>query len=874
MSFLKNLVRGSKPDTAKKVSTQSRTGSEQAEQVTAGESGSALQVSVSQILMQQVLTSKQAVIELISEKMLEHGFVSASYADALNEREQKVSTYLINGVAIPHGTNEAKSLVKKTGVIIVQIPQGIRWNEQEDQAKFIVGIAAKGSDHLDLLQKLTQVVMDRELAEKMATTLDPNDILAALCIQPTSDSALQDYEHCAQATVIDEAGMHARPASLLSAQAAHFKNTDIRIRNKTVTANAKSMASLLAMGAVKGDQLTVSAQGELSQDAVKRLSRLIDEGLDENDEEPNQDYNPLEGLPALTGVNCTHSLNGCAASPGIAHAPVFYLQSRHHQIARQSQGGEQEEQRLSLALIRAGEQLTQLHEDLASKAAKEAAIFQAQKQLLNDEVLVEATKALIAQGNSAEWAFKEAVRVQVDALAQVNNERLRARIADFFDVRDRVLSILTGSVAGPEFPSDDFILLASDLTPSQTAGLQGLPVKAICTELGGPNSHMAILARALGIPALVGLGKESFAEITNGTDAILDAQAANLYLSPDQNTQHKAQQSIQQWQAIRTAEAAQKHLPAQTQDGRSVEIVCNIANPEDAANVLDNGGEGVGLLRTEFLFEAAQSEPSVSEQKNALQAIVQQIGTRQLVVRTCDIGGDKPVQWMDMPAEDNPFLGIRGIRLSFKHEDIFRRQLEAIYAAAKWQQQEQGETGIHIMFPMIAKLSEWFKAKQIADDVRQNLDAPVLPLGIMVEVPSAALIADQFAKEVDFFSVGSNDLTQYCLAMDRLHPDLSKASDNYHPAILRLIDMTVKAAEAQGKWVGVCGNMAADPNVAALLVGLGVKELSVSPSNVAAVKTILRSVHYSKLKIKAQKALQMGSSESVMALYRNHDDLI
>lgn len=873
MSFFKNLVRGPKTETTDKVSANETSASPRDDQPAAAEESSALKVSLSQILMQQVLTSKDAVLNLISEAMLKHGFVSESYVQALTDRELKVSTYLINGVAIPHGTNEAKTIVKKTGVIIVQVPEGIVWNEQGDVAKFIVGIAAKDTDHLELLQKLTQVVMDRDLAESMGTTTDPNDILRALSMDLAAGQTLQDFTISAEALVFDEAGMHARPASLLSEQAAQFSDTDIRIRNKDVTANAKSMASLLAMGAVKNDTLVVSAEGPKAQEAVDTLSQMINEGLD-GDDETSADYNPLAGLPALPDADCERTVKGSAASPGIAIAPIYKLENKQHTVVREADDPEKETQRLHQAFQTAAEQLDELKVKLANKAPKEAAILQAQKQLLTDEVVVQAAEEFIKHRNSAEWSFKEAVQGQIDALEQVDNERLRARIADFVDVRERVLSVLAGASSGPLFPTTDFILLATDLTPSQTAGLEGLPVKAICTELGGPNSHMAILARALGIPALVGLGKNAAADIACETPAIVDAQGSSLYLTPAEATVLKTHEWIAKWQQMRAAEDAQKHEAAQTKDGHTVEVVCNIAKPEDAPNVVEHGGEGVGLLRTEFLFEAAASEPSVDEQMASLKAIVEKIGTRQLVVRTSDIGGDKPVAWMDMPAEDNPFLGIRGIRLSFKHEDIFRRQLEAIYRTAKWQVEQEGATGIHIMFPMIAKLSEWFQAKEIAENVRKNVGAPEVPLGIMVEIPSAAMIADQFAKEVDFFSVGSNDLTQYTLAMDRLHPDLCKEADNYHPAILRLIEMTVRAAEANGKWVGVCGNMAADPNVAALLVGLGVRELSVSPSNVAAVKNIIRSVQFSKLKAKAEKALQMGSSEAVMALYRCHDDLV
>jgi phosphocarrier protein FPr len=385
---------------------------------------------------------------------------------------------------------------------------------------------------------------------------------------------------------------------------------------------------------------------------------------------------------------------------------------------------------------------------------------------------------------------------------------------------------------------------------------------------------MAILARALGIPAVVGLGDGSLENIDNEELIIVDPQASSIYVDPDEATREKGERWIEQWKQIRREEDAIKHKAAETVDGRRIDVMCNIANPEDAKEVLENGGEGVGLLRTEFLFESSRAEPTVEAQCESLKAIVGELGDRQLIVRTADIGGDKPVSWLHIPHENNPFLGMRGIRLSFKYEDMFRRQLEAIYRTAMWQKETSGSTGLHIMFPMIGRLSEWTKARNIAEDVRSRLNGPRLPLGIMIEVPSAVMVAEHLAKEVDFFSIGSNDLTQYALAIDRLHPDLCCEADSYHPALVKMIGMTVKAAQAHGKWVGVCGNSAASPNLVTLLVGLGVTELSVSPANVAAVKNMIRAVNYEKLQVKANKALQEGSSEVVMELYKNNDDLV
>ncbi len=835
----------------------------------------ALTVSPEQIVLNAQVTTKNDALALISQNLSSLGLVTGDYLDALVGREKMVSTYLINGVAIPHGANEAKQQVVQTGVFIVQAPQGVVWNEKGDVARLIVGIAAKGKDHLSLLERLTNVVMDEAVAEQLATTTNKSDILDALnATESTVPVRLEDYAVVAQTQVVDVQGMHARPASLIAEQAAKFSGTDIRIRNDQKTANAKSMASLLSMGANQNDVLTVSAQGTEAEKAVQVLAAMIREGLDNEEEIATASYRPLTVLSALPDVQCRVTLQGSAASPGITMAPAFRLQPKKLQFEENAQDPKDEARRFSSALTKAAEQLDELRANLQTRAPNEAAILHAQKQLLQDELVLTDSEAFIVNGKTAAWSFHQAIEKQIALLKKVDNERLRARIADFIDVRDRVLALMVPADSAVDYPQTDFILMAKDLTPSQTAGLQGLPVRGICTELGGPNSHMAILARALGLPAVVGLGEGALEDIESGELAIVDPQASAIYVAPDEATQKNSQEWISQWQQIRKAEDAQRHKAAETLDGRHVDVVCNIAKPEDAKLVLESGGEGVGLLRTEFLFESSTAEPTVEEQSNSLKAIVQELGSRQLVVRTADIGGDKPVSWLHIPHEDNPFLGMRGIRLSFKYEDMFRRQLEAIYQTAIWQKETTGSTGLHIMFPMIGRMSEWSKARDIAESVRLQLNAPQLPLGIMIEVPSAVMIAEDLAKEVDFFSIGSNDLTQYTLAIDRLHPDLCCEADSYHPALVKMIEITVKAAQAHGKWVGVCGNAAANPNLATLLVGLGVNELSVSPANVAAVKNIIRAVNYSKLHEKANKALQLESSEAIMELYKTNDDLL
>ncbi|MET0084325.1 MAG: phosphoenolpyruvate--protein phosphotransferase [Sedimenticola sp.] len=879
MPFFNNLFTGGKSganeENAAPVTLEEKSQVDSVVPETTDSKGSSIQLRSDDILLNQSAGDKTSALRILADQMLRSGYVSMDYTPALLEREAKVSTYLVNGVAIPHGTVEAKDQVVQTGIVVAQFPEGVTWNEKGEVVNLAVGIAANGTEHMEILAQLTNVVMDKTLAIHLGEKANAVEIAEALGQKiELPSSVAEDYEHVADAVIVDKDGMHARPASILSETASKFAGTDIRFRNGDRMANAKSMAEILTMGAIEGDHISVSAQGSDAAAAIEELAALINAGLDTEDDSSNQsNYYPLDTLPPLDEPKARAIYQGSAASPGIAVAPVFVYKQQELHLEQKTSDITGELTLLDDSLVKASEQLESLYQGMKKSADNEAAIFKAQQQLLHDDAILTSTKKIINEGNRAAWSWNQAIKQQVSALESVADDRIKARVADMNDVASRVVCILENKCDDLDFPREgDFILVASELSPSQTACLDSLPVKGICTELGGPNSHMAILARALGIPAIVGVGDKITDQVESGEVAIIDPQSSSFVVSPDDETVIQANKLINDWNQIREIENAQKYKPAVTLDNHEIDVVCNIAKPKEAGSVLENGGEGIGLLRTEFMFEASASEPSVDEQIDALQEIAAAVGTKQLVVRTADIGGDKPVSWLDMPHEENPFLGVRGVRLSFHHESMFRNQLEAIYRVAQWQVDESGATGIHIMFPMISKLSEWHKARDIAEEVRAKVGAPKLPLGIMVEVPSVALLADHFAKEVDFFSVGSNDLTQYTLAMDRMHPDLASDSDSFNPALLNLISMTVKAAEKNGIWVGVCGNMASDPVLASILIGLGVTEISVSPANIPALKLLVRSVSYKYLQEKAQQALAMGSSAEIQQLYVNRGD--
>jgi phosphocarrier protein FPr len=383
-------------------------------------------------------------------------------------------------------------------------------------------------------------------------------------------------------------------------------------------------------------------------------------------------------------------------------------------------------------------------------------------------------------------------------------------------------------------------------------------VLGLCTAAGGPTSHSAIIARSLDIPAIVGAGPAILHQ-PDDKICILDGERGNLYVEPTATDLETARQAQRDFASMREAERLACYQPAIMTDGHRVEVVANIGAAEEAERAVNAGGEGVGLMRTEFLFLQRAEPPSEEEQFAAYSVMTHALNGLPLIIRTLDIGGDKEVPYLDLPTEANPFLGVRGIRLCLARPELFKTQLRAVYRAAA--------TGpIKLMFPMIASVDELAQARGIAEDVRRALGAEPVPIGIMVEVPAAVMTAEVLAAEVDFFSIGTNDLTQYTLAMDRGHPMLAKQADALHPAVLRMVDQTVRAADKAGIPVGVCGGIAADPAGAVILSGLGVSELSVAIPSIAAVKARLRTVSRRTAQDLAERALRCRGPREVRAL--------
>jgi len=547
--------------------------------------------------------------------------------------------------------------------------------------------------------------------------------------------------------------------------------------------------------------------------------------------------------------NATIVRKGVAASPGYAVAKAYILKRETYTPDRLTVDDPVAEQRrFSDAIEFAVREIDEIRRTILDKlGASKAEIFEGHLLLLRDPELLDAVLGSIGEQRvNAEYALHEVSRMYIGIFEGMDNELLRARAVDIADVSDRVMNRLRGIPhVDVSALTEPCILIAEDLTPSDTARLNLEVVKGIVSEIGSRTSHSAIMARSLDIPAIVGAGS-GLTDIPPGADVIVDALNGDLYVYPTDEQKRSFSAKLEQYENRRQELRKLKDLPSVTVDGHRVELAANIGKLEDLEKALDNGAEGIGLFRTEFMYMDRNAMPSEDEQFGIYKHVLQRMEGKPVVIRTLDIGGDKELPYMSLPEESNPFLGQRAIRLCLAQDDIFRAQLRALLRASSY-------GNLKIMFPMIAVLDEWHKAKSILLEEKERLIgqgievSEGLEIGMMVEVPAAALMADHFAQEVDFFSVGTNDLIQYTMAADRMNEAVSYLYQPYHPAIVKLIRMVIEAAGRHGKWVGMCGEMAGDPKAIPLLVGLGLHEFSMSAASILGAREIVRKLSYQEL---------------------------
>ena len=650
-------------------------------------------------------------------------------------------------------------------------------------------------------------------------------------------------------------GLHARPAAVF-AQAAKGFSSSIYLHKHTQSANAKSLVAIMALQTLQGDTVQVSAVGEDADAAIKALVALLAEGCGETLAAPAKVIEPVAPVSSAT------LLRGVCASPGSAFGRVVQVAEPELNIPEKGAGETTERAALARGLLAANEALQALQTKAAGSA--QAQIFRAHQELLEDPTLLEQASGLLAEGKSAAFAWNSATLATASQFKTLGNALLAERAADLADVGQRVLKLILGVQDSAWDLPEQAILIAEQLTPSQTASLDTRKVLGFVTVGGGATSHVAILARALGLPAICGVPAHVLT-LVNGKQVLLDADKGELHLNPNLADIEQREAARQQQVHRRQRDVAQASLPATTRDGHHIEVTANVASLQEVEQSLSLGGEGVGLLRSEFLYLDRNRAPSPEEQAGTYTAIARALGReRNLVVRTLDVGGDKPLAYVPMDSETNPFLGLRGIRLCLERPELLREQFRAILASA-------GFARLHIMLPMISLLSELHLARKILEEEAQALGLKALPkLGIMIEVPSAALMADVFAPHVDFFSIGTNDLTQYTLAMDRDHPRLASQADSFHPAVLRLIATTVKAAHAHGKWVGVCGALASEALAVPVLLGLGVDELSVSVPLIPTIKATVRELDLADCQSIARQVLGLEEAAQVRETLRQY----
>lgn len=559
-------------------------------------------------------------------------------------------------------------------------------------------------------------------------------------------------------------------------------------------------------------------------------------------------------------------LQGIAASSGIAIAKAYRLVEPDLSFDKTTvENAENEISRFQEALTKAKSELEAIREKAKTElGADKAAIFEAHLLVLSDPELIAPIEDKIKTDLvNAEFALKETTDMFITMFESMDNEYMQERAADIRDVTKRVMSHLLGvHLANPSMISEEVVVVAEDLTPSDTAQLNRQFVKGFTTDIGGRTSHSAIMARSLEIPAVVGT-KKATEEINNGDLVIVDGLKGEIHINPTPELVESYKKTAEQYEQQKAEWAKLVNEQTVSSDGVHVELAANIGTPNDLEGVTNNGGEAVGLYRTEFLYMGRDQLPTEDEQFESYKAVLEGMKGKPVVVRTLDIGGDKELPYLDLPKEMNPFLGFRAIRLCLEEQDIFRTQLRALLRASSY-------GNLKIMFPMIATLNEFRQAKALLEEEKANLTsegvtvADKIELGIMVEIPSTAVLADQFAKEVDFFSIGTNDLIQYTMAADRMNERVSYLYQPYNPSILRLVKMVIDAAHKEGKWAGMCGEMAGDETAIPLLLGLGLDEFSMSATSILKARAQILNLSKAEMEELAEKALQMSTTEEVM----------
>jgi len=688
--------------------------------------------------------------------------------------------------------------------------------------------------------------------------------------EPGQPSAGQDGLE-AILTVHSLHGLHARPAAKFVQTAASF-DAEVKVKNLATNkgpVSAKSLNAIATLGVLKDHQIQVFAAGRQREEVVEALTELVEENFGEPlvEEQPPAKAEP-KPQPFLKDERAQVFV---PISEGVAIGPIAQFVKKpltipDHKVENPDVAWKWFES----ALEKVKQAIAQRRRDLAQKVGEaDASILDAHLLILQDPDLLSKTRELIYQDhNNAAAAWKRCIEELVENYRALPDKYMQQRAMDVQGIGDEVLFELVGETPEISIQSDEpVILFAEDITPTVTSQLDLDQVLGLVTVGGGPTSHSAILARALGIPALSG-ADPGLGNIAKGTCVVVNGFTGQFWVDPPEDVLEESATRRQEWLEKRADLLKNSAAPAVMLDGRKVEVAANIGNVADARAAVKNGAEGVGLLRTEFLYLSRETAPTEEEQLELLQQIGGVMADLPVIVRTLDVGGDKNLPYIQLPQEANPFLGVRALRLSLREPELFRTQLRAILRAGK-------DTYYRIMFPMVASPEEFVQAKeQLALAHKSLLEEGLehrwpIETGIMVEIPSAAILSGIFSSQVDFFSIGTNDLTQYTLAAERGNPELARLADALHPAVLNLVHTVAEQAHQHGKWVGVCGELAGDLTAIPVLVGIGVDELSMNPVAVPAAKSLIRKLDTKMLMPLAESVLAAENVEDVRRLARD-----
>ncbi len=550
------------------------------------------------------------------------------------------------------------------------------------------------------------------------------------------------------------------------------------------------------------------------------------------------------------------TIQGKGVSTGIGMGPLYFYRRAKTEIPHYTvEDTNAEWLRFKDAQATAIDQLGELAEKARVEAGDDAAfLFETHQMMAEDLDYEEGIQAMIEDGSNAEYAVAQTGEQFAEMFASMDDAYMQGRAADVKDVSSRILGILCGVVQGGIDSAVPVLLASDDLAPSETIQLDKSKILGFITSFGSGSSHTAILARTMGIPAIVGLG-DALDPIYEGRSVVVDGSTGAVIIDPTEDVQadflKKREEQLQQQALLETL----KGQPNVTKDGKTVRIYCNIGSPEDVDAVLLNDGGGIGLFRSEFLYLNSKTYPTEEEQFEAYKAVLQGMGEKEVIIRTCDIGADKQIDYFELPKEENPAMGMRALRISLSRPGFFRTQLRALYRASAY-----GNLGI--MFPMVTSVWEVKETKKLIESVKEELHAEGLPysdhveIGVMIETPAAAMVSDRLAKEVDFFSCGTNDLTQYTLACDRQNNDLGRFYDPHHLSVVRLLKMVVENAHRNGVWVGICGELGADLDMLETFLAIGVDELSVTPRAVLPLRNKVRSLDTTEFAEKVIAAIE------------------